>query len=60
VLQTVEVAFKGIYVGRPEQAERSQPRIDLLKWFWPQPVKTALCVDRGFHETSLAQHSQVL
>jgi hypothetical protein len=54
------MAFKGIYVSRPEPAERGQPCIDLLKRFWPQPVETALCVDRGFYETSLAQHSQVL
>jgi hypothetical protein len=28
--------------------------------FWLQPVETALCVHRGFHETGLSQHSQVL
>src|SRR5207302_5674453 len=34
--------------------------IQLLKWFRSQPVETALCVHGGFHETGLAQHSQVL
>ena len=32
----------------------------LLKRFWLQPVETALCVHRGFHETGLSQHAQVL
>ncbi len=40
--------------------ELSQPGIDLLKWFRSQPVETALCVHRAFHETGLSQHSQVL
>ncbi len=57
---SVEVAFERIYVSGPEPAERSQPGIHLLKWFGFQPVETALCVHRGFHETGLAQHSQVL
>jgi len=60
VIHSVEVAFESIYVSGPEPTERSQPGIDLLKWFWFQPVETALCVHRGFHETGLAQHSQVL
>ena len=59
-IYAVEVAFESIYVSGPEPAERSQPGIDLLKWFGFQPVETALCVDRGFHETGLAQHAQVL
>jgi len=56
----VEVAFESIYVSGPEPTERSQPGIDLLKWFWLQSVETALCVHRGFYETGLSQHSQVL
>jgi len=44
----------------PEPAERRQPGIHLLKWFGFQPVKTALCVHRGFYETGLTQHAQVL
>jgi len=56
----VEVAFKRIHVSGPELTERSQPGIHLLKWFWFQPVETALSVHRGFYETGLAQHSQVL
>ena len=59
-MHAVQVAFESIYVSRPEPAERSQPGIHLLKWFRPQTVKTALCVHRGFYETGLAQHSQVL
>jgi hypothetical protein len=60
LIQTVEVAFESIYVSGPEPAERSQPGIHDLKRFRLQPVETALCVDRGFHETGLSQHSQVL
>jgi hypothetical protein len=56
----VEVAFKSIYMSGPEPTERSQPGIHVLKWFRFQPVETALCVHRGFHETGLSQHSQVL
>ena len=56
----VEVAFEGIQVSGPEAAELSQPGIDLLKWFRFQPVETALRVHRGFHETGVAQHAQVL
>jgi hypothetical protein len=60
MMHAVEVAFESIHVSGPEPAELSQPRIHLLKWFWPQPVETALRVHRGFYETGLAQHSQVL
>jgi len=52
--------FKSIYVSGPEPTELSQPDIQLLKWIRFQPVETALCVHRGFHETGLAQHPQVL
>src|SRR4029453_18924216 len=44
----------------PEPAERIQPGIQFLKRFRLQSVETALCVHRGFDETGLAQHSQVL
>jgi len=54
------VAFESIYVRGPEAAELTQPRVDLLKWFRLQPVETALRVHRGFHETGVTQHSQVL
>src|SRR3989442_14689888 len=60
LIHAVEVAFESIYVSGPEPTERSQPGIDLLKWFRFQSIETALCVHRGFHETGLAQHSQVL
>jgi len=59
-MHAVEVAFESIYVSGPEPTELTQPDIDLLKWFRFQPVETALCVYRGFHETGLAQHPQVL
>src|SRR5271167_2621795 len=59
-MHTVKVAFESIYVSGPEPAEPRQPGIQLLKWFRLQPVKTALCVHRGLHETGVAQHSQVL
>jgi hypothetical protein len=54
------VAFERIHVSGPEPAERSEPGSDLLKWFRIQPVETALCVHRAFHETGLAQDAQVL
>jgi hypothetical protein len=54
------VAFKSIHVSGPEPPEGSQPGFQLLKWFRSQPVETALCVHRGFHETCIAQHAQVL
>ncbi len=60
LIHAVEVPLKSIHVSGPEPAERSQPGIDLLKRFGFQPVETALGVYRGFHETGLAQHSQVL
>src|SRR5579862_3133071 len=45
---------------RPEPAERRQPGIHLLERLRFQPVETALRVHRGFYETGLAQHAQVL
>jgi len=59
-IHAVQVAFESIHVSRPESAERSQPGIHLLKSLRLQPVETPLCVNLGFHETGLAQHSQVL
>ena len=58
-IHAVKVAFESIYVSGPESAERGQPGIHLLKWFRFQPVETALCVHRGFHEAGLAQHAEV-
>ena len=60
MVHSVEVAFESIYAGGPELAERSQPGIHFLKELRFQPVEAALCVDRGFHEASVAQYSQVL
>jgi len=54
------MAFESIYMSGPEPAERSQPGIHLLKRFRFQTVETALRVHRGFYETGLSQHSQVL
>jgi hypothetical protein len=59
-MHVVEVAFESIYVSGPEPAELRQPGIHLLQWFRFQPVETALRAHRGFHETGLSQHSQVL
>src|SRR5882672_4433546 len=59
-MHAVEVAFESIYMRGPEPTELSQPGIHLLERFRFQPVEAALCVHRGFHETGLAQHSQVL
>jgi hypothetical protein len=59
-MHAVEVALESIHVSRPEPTERSQPGIYFLKWFRFQSIETTLCVHRGFHETGLSQHSQVL
>ena len=59
-IHPIKVAFESIHVSGPEAAELSQPGIHLSKWFWFQPVETALRVHRGFDETGIAQHSQVL
>jgi hypothetical protein len=60
LIHAIEVAFESIHVGGPDPTEGSQPVIQLLKWFGSQPIETSLCVHRGFHETGIAQHSQVL
>jgi hypothetical protein len=60
LIHAIEVALESIHVRGPEPTERSQPVIQLLKWFGFQAIKTALCVHCGFHETGVAQHSEVL
>jgi hypothetical protein len=60
LIHAVEVAFESIHVSGPEPTERSQPGVHLLKWLRFQSIETPLCVHGGFHETGLAQHSQVL
>jgi hypothetical protein len=60
LIHALEVAFESIYVSGPEPAELLEPGIYLLKWFRFQSVETALCIHRGFYETGLSQHSQVL
>jgi hypothetical protein len=60
LIHAIEVAFKSVYMSGPEPTEGSKPSIHILKWFRFQPVETALCVHRGFYETGLSQHSQVL
>ncbi len=60
VIYPIKVAFERIYVSIPEAAELGQPGIDLLKSFRFQTVEAALCVHRGFHETGVAQHAQML
>ena len=54
------MAFEGIDASGPEPAEWSQPIVDFLKGFRFQPVETALCVHRGFHEAAVAQYTQML
>ncbi len=60
MIHSIQMTFESVYVSGPEAAEGSQPSVHLLKWFRVQPVETALCVDCGFHETGVAQDSQVL
>jgi hypothetical protein len=60
LIHSIKVAFESIQVSGPEAAEPSQPGIQLLKWFGFEPVETALGVHCGLHETSVAQHAQVL
>ena len=60
LIQKIKVAFESIDVRGPEPAELSQPGIHLLKRFRLQAVETALCVHRGFDETGVAQHAQML
>ena len=59
-MHAVEVAFERIDVSGPEPAERSQPGFDLLQRLGLQTVETALGVHGRFHDTSLAQHPQML
>ena len=59
-IHAIKVAFESIHVSGPKASELSQPRIHLSKWFRLEPVDTALCVHRGFDETSVAQHAEVL
>ena len=56
-MHAIEVAFESVYVSRPEPAELSQPKIQLLKWFRLQPVETALCVDPEFDETGTGMYT---
>src|ERR1700722_8828903 len=60
MVHTIKVAFESIHVSGPESAELRQPGIQLLKGFGFKPVETALCVHRGFNESGVSQHSQVL
>ena len=54
------MTLESVYVRGPEPAKRSEPCIHFLKRLGFQPVETALRIHRGFDETSIAQHSQVL
>ena len=56
----IEVAFESIHMSGPEPAKRSQPVIDLLKRLRFEAVDTALRIHRGFDETRVTQHAQVL
>ena len=55
----IEVAFESIQVSGPESPELSQPGVEFPKWFRFQSVESALCVNRGFHETGVAQHAEM-
>ena len=59
-MHAVKVAFESIDVSGPESAKLREPHIHLPQWFRPQTVETALRVDGGFYEASVAQHAQVL
>ncbi len=62
--QALPTTFGFIVAGWLDAVTRHRSRfveiIDLLQPFRFQPVETPLRVHRGFHETGLAQHSQVL
>src|SRR5438034_8484370 len=60
LVHAVEVALERIDTLGPEPAELIQPVINLLEWLWLQAIETALCIHRGFNETGVAQHAQVL
>jgi len=59
-MHAVKVACESIDVSGPESAKLREPHIHLPQWFRPQTVETALRVDGGFYEASVAQHAQVL
>jgi len=52
--------FESIQVEWTRTGGTEPAGIHLLKWFRHQPVETVLCVHRGFHETGISQHAQVL
>jgi hypothetical protein len=54
------MAFESINVNGPEPAELIEPCVYFPERFRFQAVEAALCVDCGFHETSLAQNAQML
>ncbi|HZE09457.1 MAG TPA: hypothetical protein VE110_11950 [Gemmatimonadaceae bacterium] len=60
MIDAVEMTFERIEVGGPEPSERGQPLFHFLQWLRLQSVDTALCVYRGFHETGVTEHTQVL
>jgi hypothetical protein len=54
------VALESVKMRGPEAPEGSQPRIDLLKRFRPEPVQAPLRIHRCFHETRVAEDTKVL
>jgi hypothetical protein len=54
------VALERINVGRPEAAERIEPRIHLHQRLRPDPVHTSLGIDAGLHNARFAQYPKVL
>src|SRR3954451_18089521 len=55
----IDVTFESVHVSGPEPSELRQPGIELLERFRLEAIETALCVHRGFHETSFPQNAQV-
>src|SRR6185437_1093691 len=59
-IDAIEVPFERIEVLGPQAAEGSQPRIHLHERLGPEPVHAPLRVRARLHESSLAEHPQVL
>lgn len=59
-MHAVQMTLECIDVRGPKAAELRQPGIELLERFRFKAVETALSVNGGFNETSVAQHAQML
>src|SRR5262249_30339855 len=54
------MAFECVEMRRPEVAGGGEPGVHLTQRVWLQAIEPALGVDRGLHETGVAQHAEVL